>query len=217
MRSYEIQRSEGLLLRHLNSVFKVLTQTVPDDAKTDEVREMEIYLGAMLHQVDSSLLDEWERMKDPNYRPGEAAELRPPGAEEAARDITRDPKTFTASIRNRVFSFLRSLVAGDFEEAAHFLGEIGSRESRVWTAEELRELTSAYLAEHRELRLDPEGRNLRHTYVVPSEDGGSWTLQQMLVDPEEQNDWVAEFSVDLEASRAAEMPVLNLTRIGAYR
>jgi len=217
VRGYEIQRSEGLLLRHLNSVFKVLTQTVPDDAKTDEVREMEIYLGAMLRQVDSSLLDEWERMKDPNYRPGEAQELKPPGAEEAARDITRDRKAFIAAIRNRVFSVLRNLVAGEFEEASNFLAEIGSEGRELWTAEALRECTNAYLTGHRELRLDPEGRNLRHTYVVPSEDGASWIIQQMLVDPEEQNDWVAEFEVDLEASREAGAPVVALLRMGEYR
>jgi len=216
VRGYDIQRSEGLLLRHLNSVFKVLTQTVPDDLKTDEVREMEVYLGALLRQVDSSLLDEWERMKDPNYRPGEAQELKPPGAEEAARDITRDRKAFTAALRNRVFSFLRQLVAGDFEEASTFLAELGNGKES-WTAEALRERMNAFLAEHRELRLDPEGRNLRHTYVVPSEEGATWLLQQMLVDPEEQNDWVVEFEVDLEASREAEAPVMHLLRVGEYR
>ena len=65
---YELQRAEGLLLRHLNSVYKVLAQTVPDAAKNDTVREMELYLGAMIRQVDSSLLDEWEKMRDPNYQ-----------------------------------------------------------------------------------------------------------------------------------------------------
>ncbi len=216
VRNYDIQRSEGLLLRHLNSVFKVLTQTVPDDLKTDEVREMEVYLGAMLRQVDSSLLDEWERMKDPGYRPLEAQELKPPGAEEAARDITRDRKAFTAALRNRIFSFLRQLVAGDFEEASTFLSEIGNGKA-PWTVETLRDRMNAYLAEHRELRLDPEGRNLRHTYILPSEEGTTWLIQQMLVDPEEQNDWVAEFEVDLEASRAAEAPVMTLLRMGEYR
>src|SRR5678815_5277044 len=43
VRDYELQRSEGLLLRHLNSVFKVLSQTVPDAAKTEQVVEMEVY------------------------------------------------------------------------------------------------------------------------------------------------------------------------------
>ena len=68
---YELQRSEGLLLRHLNSVYKVLSQTVPDGVKTDTVLEMELYLRTMLRQVDSSLLEEWQRMQDPNYRPVE--------------------------------------------------------------------------------------------------------------------------------------------------
>ena len=67
IKEYELQRAEGLLLRHLSGVHKVLTQTVPDAAKNEAVREMELYLGTMLRQVDSSLLDEWERMRDPNY------------------------------------------------------------------------------------------------------------------------------------------------------
>ena len=113
---YELQRAEGVLLRHLNSVFKVLAQTVPDTAKNDQLREMELYLGTMIRQVDSSLLDEWEKMRDPNYRPGETKEVRPPGAEEAAADITRDTKAFTAAIRNRIFTFLRGLVMEDYEQ-----------------------------------------------------------------------------------------------------
>jgi len=61
----------------------VLTQTVPDAVKNDAVREMEMYLGTMIRQVDSSLLDEWEKMRDPNYQRTETKEARPPGAEEA--------------------------------------------------------------------------------------------------------------------------------------
>src|SRR6185437_16886078 len=114
---YELQRAEGVLLRHLNSVFKVLAQTVPDAAKNDQVREMELYLSTMIRQVDSSLLDEWEKMRDPNYKPGASKEVRPPGAYEAAADVTRDVKAFTAAIRNRLFTFLRGLVVGDYEQA----------------------------------------------------------------------------------------------------
>src|SRR5437773_1910472 len=126
IRDYELQRVEGVLLRHLNSVFKVLAQTVPDTAKNDEVREMELYLGSMIRQVDSSLLDEWEKMRDPNYQRVEAKEVRPPGAEEAERDVTRDTKAFTAAIRNRVFTFLRGLVIEDFEAALAVLSSQGT-------------------------------------------------------------------------------------------
>ena len=80
----------------------------------------------------------------------------------------------------------------------------------VWTAERLAQLMEAYLAEHERLCLDPNARNLRHTYVTPSEDKKTWRVQQMLVDPEEHNDWVAEFEVDLVASRASGEPVLRL-------
>src|SRR5207245_6408910 len=110
-----------------------------DAAKNDAVREMELYLGTLIRQIDSSLLDEWERMRDPNYqpRPSPTAELRPPGAEEAAHDITRDAKAFTAAIRNRIFSFLRGLINGDFEQAlANFTSSLDP-EGQPWTAERL--------------------------------------------------------------------------------
>ena len=85
IKDYDLQRAEGLLLRHLSRVHKVLTQTVPDTAKNETVRDMELYLATMIRQIDSSLLDEWERMRDPNYQAvAVSAEIRPPGAEEAA-------------------------------------------------------------------------------------------------------------------------------------
>lgn len=214
---YELQRAEGLLLRHLSSVYKVLAQSVPDAAKNDTLREMELYLATMLRQIDSSLLEEWEKMRDPNYRPrGEQPELRPPGAEEAAADITRDAKAFTAAIRNRIFTFLRAIVSGDFESALAFIAAPSSTdaESEPWTTERLRQALEAYHVDHEYLRLDPEARNVRHTYVTPSEDRRNWRVQQMLVDPAEANDWVAEFDIDLAASRAAGEPTLKLLRLG---
>jgi superfamily II RNA helicase len=212
---YELQRAEGLLLRHLSSVFKALAQTVPDAAKNDTLREMELYLATMLRQIDSSLLEEWERMRDPNYVPrGEQAEVRPPGAEEAARDITRDAKTFTAAIRNRIFTFLRALISGDFEIALATI-PAPATDDEPWTADRLRRALDAYHVDHEYLRLDPEARNLRHTYVTPAEDQRHWRVQQMLIDPAEANDWVAEFEVDLAASREAGEPVLTLHRVGS--
>jgi hypothetical protein len=215
VRDYELQRSEGLLLRHLNGVYKVLAQTVPDNAKNDTVREMELYLGTMIKQVDSSLLDEWEKMRDPNYLPrAEAKEVRPPGAEEAAKDITRDAKGFTAAIRNQAFNFLRGLVNQDFEQALTHLSSPNDPDGQPWTPVRLEALLENYYAEHERICLDPNARNARHTYVIPSEDKKSWRIQQMLVDPEENNDWVAEFEVDLAQSRSAQEPFLRLRSIG---
>lgn len=148
-------------------------------------------------------------MRDPGYQaPGESPEVRPPGAEEAARDITHDAKAFTALIRTRIFTFLRAVVSGDLEQALSLVaGE--------WTAERLRTALEQYHAEHERIRLDAEARNLRHTYVTLSPSKGTWRVQQMLVDPGEANDWVAEFEVDLAASRERGEPALTLVRLGS--
>ena len=87
-------------------------------------------------------------------------------------------------------------------------------DARPWTVERLDEQMEDYLAEHEQLLLTPEARNVRHTYVTPSDDKKTWRVQQMLVDPEGHNDWVAEFEVDLTKSRAAGEPVLRLHRLG---
>jgi hypothetical protein len=214
IKDYELQRAEGVLLRHLSSAHKVLLQTVPDTAKNDQVREMELYLGAMIRQVDSSLLDEWERMRDPNYKAlAQTGELRPPGAEEAAQDITRDTKSFTATIRHRIFTFLRSLSLGDYEPALASLSSLDQPDGQPWTPERLHQAIDAYYVEHERICLDPNARNQRHTYVIPSEDKGHWRVQQVLVDPEEHNDWIAEFEIDLTQSRQAKEPLLRLRAI----
>jgi len=213
---YDLERAEGLLLRHLNSVYKVLRQTVPDGAKDDAVREMEIYLRDMLRGIDSSLLDEWEKMRDAGYQPAEVAgeELRPPRPEEP-EDVTRDVKAFTAAVRTRLFAFLRAWSIGRDEEALDVLDSAADASGDPWTKERLRAAHGAHVGEHGGLRLDPEARNLRHTQVKPAEDGTVWRVEQMLIDTEGLNDWMAEVEVDLAASREGGGPVLRLVRLGS--
>ncbi len=214
IKEYELQRAEGVLLRHINSVFKVLIQTVPDAVKNEPLRELEEYLRLMVRQTDSSLLEEWERMRDPSYVPrSEQKEVRPPGAEEAARDVTRDAKVFTSAIRTRVFSFLRGVVNDDLEGALAHLSSLEKPDGLPWTTSELGQRLKDYYSGHTDIRLDPEARNARHTYVIPAEDKQSWRVEQVLVDADGHNDWVAEFQVDLAASRAAAEPVLRLVVI----
>jgi superfamily II RNA helicase len=216
VQEYDLERAEGLLLRHLNSVYKVLAQTVPDGVKTDTLGEMELYLRDMLRRVDSSLLEEWERMRDPNYQPLAAGEAgpRPPRPEEAP-DVTRDAKAFTAAIRTRIFSFLRAWSIGKDEAALDEIDSPADGDGEPWTVERLKAAREAHRAEHSALRLDPEARNLRHTHVKPSEDRSSWGVEQMLIDSEALNDWVLELDVDLPASREVGEPVLKLMRLGA--
>jgi hypothetical protein len=216
IKSYELQRAEGVLLRHISSVHKVLVQTVPDSAKNDTVWEMQEYLRTMIRQIDSSLMEEWERMRDPNYvSRAEQKEARPPGAEEAERDVTRDIKTFTSAIRTRIFSFLRGLVNSDYEQALAQLDSPERTEGAAWTSDELAKQVEAYYVEHQYIRLDPEARNVRHTYVIPSEDKRTWKVEQVLIDPDEHNDWKAAFTIDLQSSKQTGEPVMRLAGIGA--
>jgi len=203
-----------LLLRHLNSVYKVLSQTVPDSVKTDMAREMELHLRDMLRGIDSSLLDEWEKMRDGSYRPSAGGEeVRPPKPEEPP-DITRDAKAFTAAIRTRTFAFLRSWSIGNDEAALAVIDSPNDSNGDQWTAARLRAAREAYRTEHTSLRLDPEARNRRHTYGEPSDDGATWRVQQILAGPDAHNDWVMELDVDLAASREASAPMLRLVRVG---
>ena len=94
------------------------------------------------------------------------------------------------------------------------VGKTGDTEAVDWTPERLSAIMPAYLEEHERLCFDPEARNIRHTYVRPTEDGLRWNVQQMLVDPEAHNDWVAEFEVHLPECRDRGEPVLHLVRVG---
>jgi superfamily II RNA helicase len=213
VQEYDLERAEGLLLRHLNGVYKVLRQTVPDAAKTDAVVELELYLRDMLRQVDSSLLEEWERMLDPGFVARGEPELRPQRPEGPA-DVTRDAKAFTAAIRTRIFAFLRAWSSGRDEAALDLIDVRQDGEDEPWSVERLRAAREAHRALHPGgIRLDPEARNLRHTYVAPDAERSRWRVQQMLVDPEGLNDWVMELDVDLAASRERGEPVVRLHRL----
>ena len=198
---YELHRAEGVLLRHLSGVHKVLAQTVPENFKTEPVQEMEAWISGVLRGTDSSLLDEWERMRDPNFKPDEQEE-KP--AE--APDITRNKREFTALIRTEIFRFLRPFSVENYASA------VGTVSSSL-PADSLAALMEPYYTEHERIRLDNEARNGRHTYVEPSADNASWRICQVLIDPEELNDWQAEFSVELAQAREDGRPTLKLITV----
>src|SRR6185369_889482 len=50
-------------LRYLADAYKALRQTVPEEARTEELADLTEWLGELVRQVDSSLLDEWERLR----------------------------------------------------------------------------------------------------------------------------------------------------------
>ena len=202
---YDLHRAEGVLLRHLSGVHKVLAQTVPDRFKNEPVQEMEAWLAGMLRGIDSSLLDEWERLRDPNWKPSEDEEVKV-----EAPDITRNKREFTALIRTEIFRFLLPLTTETYSAAAAVL----TPGSTPWNAETLATALDPYYETHERIMLDNEARNGRHTYVEPNEDGQTWRVCQVLVDVEGLNDWQAEFVIDLAKAREEGKPPLVLASIG---
>lgn len=202
---YGLQRSEGLLLRHLAQSYKVLAQTVPDVFKTEVVFEMEDYLRTLIEQTDSSLLDEWERLRDPEFVASDAADA----ASVKAVDITRDRKAFQRLVRARLFAILLAVRSGEWEDAVEMIDQ------EAPAPEELKSVFDAYFDGRGEFRLDPEGRNLKHSYFDEDEDAGELRVAQILVDTEELNDWELRFRVDLRASKEASRPVLKWAGLGA--
>lgn len=213
IRGYDLQRSEGILLRHLSGVYKTLAQTVPDAAKTDAVLEIENYLAEMILSIDSSLLEEWERLRDPNYRPptsnsDPAARPRLSGP----RDITSDPRHFNSLLRTALFNRVRSIANRAWEEVLDGLLSPDDIDGEPWTQDRLARIFEPYFQEHERIRLDPEARNTKHTYIRP--EPSQWLVQQVLVDTQDLNDWAVLFSIDLTETRTRAEVVLRLLAIG---
>lgn len=206
-RDYGLERSEGLLLRHLMQVYKVLAQTVPEAAKTEPVVEMEDYFRELIRGIDSSLIDEWERLRNPDFI---AADTTDKPARPASFDVTRDRAAFTRLVRTAVLGFLQDAAARDWEACAGRLGGVGA-DTVATEARRIERAFTAYAEARGRFRLDPEGRSAKHTHLA--DEGAAWRLAQVLVDVEEANDWEATFTVDLPASRTANAVVLGFNSV----
>ncbi len=196
VKRYGLQRSEGLLLRHLSQTWKVLSQTVPAGAKTEAVEELEIYFRELIRGIDSSLLEEWERMQNPDFVAAEAADkpVRPTGA----FDLTRNEAELARLVRFAVHGFMQDVAGQDWEAA---VARVGGSER------EIEDAFGAYAAARERFRLDPAGRAAMHTHL--ERDGDVLQVAQVLVDGEERNDWELQLIVDLPATRAAGAVVLR--------
>lgn len=198
VRDYDLKRTEGLLLRYLSEVYKTLVQTVPTAAKNDDVEAITDYIGTMIRSIDSSLLDEWEKMRNPDYLPTTDGDA--PATRDAA-DVTRDRRTFTVLVRNAVFRFVRALSNRDYEEA---LTLVRTDE----TVDSLEATMKTYYADHGRIMTDPKARAPQNTIITKE-----WLVTQILHDPEGHNDWSISLEVDLDASKMTGQAALRLARI----
>jgi superfamily II RNA helicase len=203
VREYELGRAEGTLLRYLSDAYKALVQTVPAPAKTPAVEEIEVFLRAIVRSVDSSLLDEWERILA-----GPEAVIAKAAAEPVIEepDITRDERGFTVLVRNAMFQLVKALARRDWTAAAGMVAR-GAAAEDEWTASRFEQALAPFFEEHAGLRIDPTARAPQNTWIEKT-DRGVWEVVQVLCDPDGNDDWALACWIDLQASTRAGKAVI---------
>jgi len=216
---YGLARSEGLVLRYLSNAYRALRRTVPDDRKTDALDEIEDWLGETVRQTDSSLLDEWEALTDPesvDRASAAAAAGEPPPP---PRPITGNERAFTVMVRNALFHRVRLAARDDFEELGRLEAEAAARSDppgRIamrgpdWEA-----ALGAYWDEHASIGTGPAARSPQLLIVDRDVAARAWRVRQILDDPEGAHDFAIVASVDLDASDAAGEPVIRTESLSA--
>ncbi len=210
IRAYKLERSEAVLLRHLSDVYKVLSQTVPPTLKTEELLDVEAYLKEHLTSVDSSLIDEWELMRDPDYVPDEKRTT----PKHKEKPLSQQTKKFTRLVRNQVFTAVKHL---SHDNIAAFLELFEPNPDHPWTAATIDQRLDDYYQDRLRIRLDPDARNTKHCHIEELPESQQWRVSQTLCDPDELNDWSITVLIDLKKSDTQDEPVLileNFTPIG---
>ncbi len=194
---YKIARSEGVVLRYLSDAYRAASQTIPEHLKTEELRDLIEWLGELVRQVDSSLLDEWEELVSGHPVAHDDEPVVPP----APQRLTTNVRAFRILVRNELFRRVQLAAREDLDALAALDPEFGAE---GWDA-----ALDAYFAEHDEIRTGPDARSA--ALLVIDETGGpdqerparAWSVQQILDDPAGDHDWRITATVDLDASDEA--------------
>lgn len=206
VREYELQRSEGLLLRYLSESYKTLAQTVPETYRDETVDDVLAFLRVTVRGVDSSLIDEWERMRDPGYQPlpqaGAQRPLPPP-------PIWANERAFKARLRSELHRLLGALARKDWAAAQEALRDPDG----AWTPAALEAALAPWYAEHPRIDVTPAARRPDMSQIAAAGDR-RWTATQRMVDEEGEADWALFCEVDLTEPRDLDRPLISLVRAG---
>jgi len=196
---YGLSRSEGMVLRYLADAYKALRQTVPEDARTEELLDLIEWLGELVRQVDSSLIDEWEKLRSPDEEPAAVRAARPPA-------VTGNARAFRVLVRNALFRRVELAALRRWDELGELDGAAGW-DARAWAA-----ALEPYFAEHGEISTGPDARGPGLLLVDAGPD--RWTVHQILDDPAGHHDWRISAEVDLAESDELGAAVVTLTGVG---
>ncbi|MFI0710289.1 DEAD/DEAH box helicase [Streptomyces inhibens] len=201
---YELARTEGIVLRYLASAFKTLDHTVPDDLKSEDFQDIIAWLGEMVRQVDSSLLDEWEQLANPEEETADQAAERA----DQVRPVTANARAFRVLVRNAMFRRVELAALDKVEE----LGEMDAESG--WDADAWGDAMDAYWDEYDELGTGPDARGPKLLQIEEDAEHGLWKVRQTFADPNGDHDWGISAEVDLAASDEEGRAVVRVTDVG---
>jgi hypothetical protein len=201
---YELARTEGIVLRYLASAYKALEHTVPEDLKSEELQDITAWLGEMVRQVDSSLLDEWEQLANPETEDASEAQDRA----DQVTPVTANARAFRVLVRNAMFRRVELAALGRTDELGEMDGEYG------WDAEAWSRAMEAYWQEYDSLGTGPDARGPRLLSIEERPEEGLWLVRQTFDDPAGDHDWGISAEVDLAGSAAAGRAVIRVTDVG---
>ncbi|MBT2484355.1 MULTISPECIES: RNA helicase [unclassified Microbacterium] len=202
---YKIARSEGVVLRYLSDAYRAASQTIPEELKDEDLRDLIEWLGELVRQVDSSLLDEWEELRagidNGRFDGGPAGDepIVPP----APKRLTSNTRAFRTLVRNELFRRVQ-LAA---RENVNALGELDS----AFGADAWADALDGYFTDHDEILTGADARSSK--LLLLSEGATEWTARQIFDDPAGDHDWGISATVDLAASDEAGEAVLTVTGV----
>ncbi len=196
VRFQRIARSEGVLLRYLSDAFKALARTVPPDRRTDELDDTITWLGELVRQVDSSLIDEWEQLSHPDTRvSADKRDMTPP-------PLTANRRAFAILVRNAMFQRIEWLARREYGA----LGELD--ESCGWTTDRWKQAGEQYFAHYNHVGIGADARNPAMCLI--EDDGRTWQIRQIIDDPDGVLNWAIVAQVDLDASDSEGRAVVRI-------
>jgi len=196
---YGLARSEGLVLRYLADAYKALRQTVPEEARTEELADLIEWLGELVRQVDSSLIDEWEQMRNPAEKLAVPLDERPPA-------VTGNLRAFRVLVRNALFRRVELAALRRYDELGALDAEAG------WDADAWAAALGPYFAEYDQIGTGPDARG--PGLLLIEQNPGHWSVRQIIDDPAGDHDWGISAVIDLAASDEAGEAVLRVTDVG---
>jgi superfamily II RNA helicase len=196
---YGLSRSEGIVLRYLAQAYRALRQTVPEEARTEELTDLIEWLGELVRQTDSSLIDEWEKLRDPAEVQAAPVDDRPPA-------VTGNPRAFRVLVRNALFRRVELAALRRYED----LGDLDAADG--WDAAAWAEALEPYYGEHADIGTGPDARG--PALLIIERERNYWSVRQILDDPAGDHDWGISAVVDLDASDEAGAAVLRVTDVG---